>query len=55
MLGAITAGIIADAITEGRATDDARRACADRYRSFDWGSGTYTGYDGNTYVCPYLR
>lgn len=54
-LGAITAGIIAEAIREGRATDDARRACDDRYRSFDWDSGTYTGYDGNTYVCPYLR
>lgn len=55
VLGGITAAIIADAITDGRATDDARRACADRYRSFDWDSGTYTGYDGNTYVCPYLR
>lgn len=55
VLGAITAGIIADAISEGRASDGDRRACADRYRSFDWNSGTYTGYDGNTYVCPYLR
>ena len=55
VLGANTAGTIADAMPEGRASAGDRRACADRYRSFDWESGTYTGYDGNTYVCPYLR
>lgn len=32
----------------------ARQACADRFRSFDWDSGTYMGYDGERHVCPYL-
>ena len=33
----------------------ARQHCADTYRSFDWDSGTYMGYDGERHVCPYLR
>lgn len=32
----------------------ARQACADRFQSFDWDSGTYMGYDGVRHVCPYL-
>lgn len=32
----------------------ARQQCADTYRSFDWSSGTYMGYDGHRHVCPYL-
>ena len=32
----------------------ARQQCADTYRSFDWNSGTYMGYDGERHVCPYL-
>ena len=32
----------------------ARQHCADTYRSFDWESGTYMGYDGHRHVCPYL-
>lgn len=32
----------------------ARQQCADTYRSFDWDSGTYMGYDGHRHVCPYL-
>ena len=32
----------------------ARQQCADTYRSFDWDSGTYMGYDGYRHVCPYL-
>ena len=32
----------------------ARQRCADTYRSFDWSSGTYMGYDGDRHVCPYL-
>jgi hypothetical protein len=32
----------------------ARQQCADTYRSFDWDSGTYMGYDGVRHVCPYL-
>ena len=31
-----------------------RQQCADTYRSFDWDSGTYMGYDGVRHVCPYL-
>ena len=31
-----------------------RQQCADTYRSFDWDSGTYMGYDGHRHVCPYL-
>ncbi len=34
--------------------DGARQQCADRFRSFDWDSGTYMGYDGERHVCPYL-
>jgi hypothetical protein len=33
----------------------AAQHCADTYRSFDWDSGTYMGYDGERHVCPYLR
>lgn len=33
----------------------AAQHCADTYRSFDWNSGTYMGYDGERHVCPYLR
>lgn len=32
----------------------ARQQCANTYRSFDWDSGTYMGYDGVRHVCPYL-
>ena len=32
----------------------AAQRCADTYRSFDWQSGTYLGYDGDRHVCPYL-
>jgi hypothetical protein len=32
-----------------------RQQCADTFRSFDWDSGTYMGYDGVRHVCPYLR
>jgi hypothetical protein len=33
----------------------AAQHCADTYRSFDWDTGTYMGYDGERHVCPYLR
>ena len=33
----------------------AAQQCADTYRSYDWDSGTYMGYDGERHVCPYLR
>jgi hypothetical protein len=29
--------------------------CADRFRSFDPGTGTYVTYGGEVRVCPYLR
>lgn len=28
-----------------------QEACASKYRSFDWGSGTYLGYDGYRHRC----
>jgi hypothetical protein len=29
--------------------------CQDRFRSFDPATGTYTTYEGETVLCPYLR
>jgi BA14K-like protein len=40
--------------TRRYASTSARQQCADTYRSFDWDSGTYMGYDGVRHVCPYL-
>lgn len=54
-IGTIAGAIIANAIREGYARDSDIEACADRYNSFDPETGTYIGYDGRTYVCPYLR
>lgn len=34
-----------------RARGGWKEACAARYRSFDWGSGTYLGYDGRRHLC----
>lgn len=31
---------------------DAKRRCASRYRSYDWRSETYVGYDGVVRSCP---
>jgi hypothetical protein len=31
---------------------DAVRNCMQRFRSYDSGSGTYLGYDGNRHPCP---
>jgi hypothetical protein len=31
---------------------DAVRSCMQRFRSYDPGSGTYLGYDGNRHPCP---
>lgn len=31
---------------------DAKRRCASRYRSYDWRSETYVGYDGAVRSCP---
>ncbi len=35
--------------------ENAMRACARRFRSFDWDSGTYVTYGGSVRLCPYLR
>lgn len=34
---------------------DAVARCAARFRSFDYRTGTYTTYEGETRLCPYLR
>ncbi len=33
----------------------AARRCAQRFRSFDWESGTYVTYGGEVRLCPYLE
>jgi hypothetical protein len=33
----------------------AKERCARRFRSFEWESGLYTTYGGQTKLCPYLR
>ena len=33
----------------------AKRRCANRYRSYDWDSDTYTTYGGRKKVCRYVR
>ena len=52
--GAIIGGAIASEGAYGAyapAGDGWREACAQKYRSFDWGSGTYLGYDGYRHRC----
>ena len=34
---------------------DARRLCAENFRSFEWDTGLYTTYSGYKRLCPYLR
>jgi hypothetical protein len=53
----IGAAVVGAAIASSAARSDrgAMQRCADTYRSFDWNSGTYTTYGGETVVCPYLR
>jgi hypothetical protein len=53
VLGGLAAGaIIGGAIAASRANADAQAACAQRYRSYDPGSGTYLGLDGLRHACP---
>lgn len=47
--------IIAPAIAEGRATDEAMARCAAEFRSFDARTGTYVRYGGEVRICPYLE
>lgn len=56
IIGGIVAGaLIAGAIRESRASGSDIERCQSTYRSFDAGSGTYVGYDGDRHVCPYLN
>ncbi|MGL4396231.1 MAG: BA14K family protein [Hyphomicrobium sp.] len=56
VIGGIVAGaLIAGAIRESRAAGSDIDRCEASYRSFDRRTGTYVGYDGQTYVCPYLN
>jgi BA14K-like protein len=47
--------IIAPAILEGRATEEAMARCRAEFRSFDTRTGTYVMYGGSVRVCPYLE
>jgi hypothetical protein len=49
------AALVAPAILEGRATDEAMARCAARFRSFDPASGTYVTYADEVKVCPNLK
>lgn len=56
IIGGIVAGaLIAGAIRESRASGGDIERCEQTYRSFDASSGTYTGYDGERHICPYLN
>lgn len=48
--GAIIGGAIAN--SNARAADRTDAYCSQRFRSYDPGSGTYLGYDGQRHPCP---
>ena len=53
VLGGLAAGaIISGAIANSQAQSSAASYCAQRYRSYDPGSGTYLGRDGLRRPCP---
>jgi hypothetical protein len=56
VVGGLAAGaIVGGAIAAGQANAAAQQNaayCAQRYRSYDPGSGTYLNNDGNRYPCP---
>ncbi|MGL9620287.1 BA14K family protein [Bradyrhizobium sp. U531] len=53
VLGGLAAGaIIGGAIANSQAQSNAAAYCAQRYRSYDPGSGTYLGHDGMRHACP---
>jgi hypothetical protein len=35
-------------------SSNAYRRCDRRFKTFDWETGTYMGYDGHRHRCPYL-
>lgn len=47
--------LIAPAILEGRATQEATADCAAEFRTFDARTGTYVSRHGEVRVCPYLE
>jgi hypothetical protein len=52
-LGGLVAGaVIGGAIANSQARTDAMAYCAQRYKSYDPGSGTYLGFDGMRHPCP---
>ncbi len=53
VLGGLAAGaIIGGAIANSQAQSNAASYCAQRFRSYDPGSGTYLGNDGLRHSCP---
>jgi hypothetical protein len=55
---AIGLGILGAVIANGHSESYARSAmqrCDDRFRSFEWDTGRYTTYGGDSVLCPYLR
>lgn len=53
VIGGLAAGaIIGGAIANSQAQSNAASYCAQRYRSYDPGSGTYLGNDGVRHPCP---
>ncbi len=52
LIGGLVAGAIVGGIVASQAAANNRHAaCAQRYRSYDPGSGTYVGRNGVRYVC----
>lgn len=47
--------LVAPAILEGRATEEAMARCRSRVRSFDAEASTYVTYSGEIRICPYLE
>jgi hypothetical protein len=53
--GFIIGGVlVASAMAQRRATDDAIRSCAEDFPGFDPHTGTFVNDDGEPRVCPYL-
>jgi hypothetical protein len=52
-VGGFAAGaIIGSALASSHAQANADAYCEQKYRSYDPGSGTYLGYDGERHPCP---
>lgn len=55
IIGGLAAGAAARDGAYAAPADGAYALCAERFRSFNSATGTYTTYGGETRVCPYLR